>query len=294
MIQAVTDYVLAPFQKIKRPDGSSLKVYPPDEYRDLGQAELPCLALSLNIAPKDELDRPHHKIFLPSDEQQTITIPEQFGHSFHAEVAASNAEPYVIEAGRDLIAFRVGTPGAWGPDEMIVLPPGSRAAWEIARAGNYYATSIKADYWAGTIYIRTAKPGMDLEILETDGSAYEVLGLTPGVVSHLTRTGPVSYTVKPHPMPVIFHYEVELRAAEKAQRDALLPMVMNLFPENHWPTINGQSPHFRRSDHKDLDELVNPEWWSVFMLEADCIWLDRKDAYQVGSIVEPAVEFAGV
>lgn len=294
MIQAVTDYILAALGKIERPDGSLLKVYPPEAYRDLGKIELPCLALALTIVPKDEMDRPHHKVFIPSDEQQSIEVPERFGYLFHAEVTASKQEPYHIEAEQNLISIRVGSNGSWSDQEVITLVPGTRDAWEIVRCSNYYARRITAEDSNGSIHFRTAEPGTDLEILDIPGSAHEALGLTLGVASHLTRTGPVSYTVKPHPIPVILRYRVDLRAAVKGQRDVLLPMVLNLFPERSWPTINGQSPLLRRSGADNLDELAEPEWWSTFTLEVDCVWMDRKDAYEVSSILEPQIEFAGL
>jgi hypothetical protein len=293
MIQAVTDYVVNPFRKILLPDGvTPLPVYPPDSQREHGETALPCVALSLDIEPKEELDRPHCSYFIPSEEQQTIQIKEELGHLFKAEIVSSEAEPFVIDGDNGALKLRVGTPGAWGPDQTVTILPGSRDAWEIARAVNYWARGIVATYRHGRVRIEADQAGHDLEIL-TGSTASEILGLPVGFVSHLTRTGPVSYTVKPYPIPFILTFQCDLRAADKAQRDALLPMVMNLFPESHWPVIKGQKPHFRRSDYKNFDELAAPEWWSAFWCEVDCIWLERRQSYQVKSIITPELEFAG-
>jgi hypothetical protein len=307
-IDAINEYIVGRLRQIKMPvvltdpppdplpDPEPIMVYPPDPQRDLGEMQLPCLAVSLiDVRPDVEISKPGHEVFIPSTETVTTTLDEHFGKQLFASIVSSKQEPYQIAEGADQLRFRVGKANEWQPDQVVTLMQGVRDAWEISRSINLLTrgvearptrTALPANFEEGDFRLRleTIESGLDIEILETEDSAHEALGLSLGVSSHLTRTGPASWTVRPYPSPFELYYQVDLRTADEGQARVLPAFVMEALPERFRPKINSQFPVFTADKPQNLDELAKPEYWTAFRWRVSHVWLDRLTGYTVKPI----------
>lgn len=292
MLAELNNYIAGRYGLIKM-DGEPRPVYGPDAFRDLGETAYPCFVVDLIDLDIDQrLNRPHIEVFEPSAEQATVQLSGQFAQLLRAQVCGSNAGPFAVVMDEcDRLSFRTGHDGAWGDVQTVPFIDGSRDAWEVARSCNYWANGIVATAIAGRLWLETAEPATDLEILDVEHSAHEVLGLTPGVQSYLTRTGPASYTVRKYPTPVILKYQTEILATKRDQYLGLMPLFVNALPDGHWPRVGGQAPHFEFVGGQNLDGLDKPEWRTAFRYDVSQVWLDALTAYQVASILAVEAEF---
>lgn len=291
MIQAITDYIVGQLQTIRQKVGEEwqpVQVYAPGPYRDHGETVYPNVALSLaSFLPDSSRARPHLEVFEASAELQTVQIDEQSGRFFPAVTNGAEQEPYQIEEGvHDVIRFRVGGAGAWLPEQSLTLIYGERNASEICAQINAWTTGVLAAAKNGHIHLETEAVGADLEIFDGEASAWATLGFTPGVISHLSRTGPASWTVRRCPTPVKVLYQADINTVDPAQQIGLWNYVMDLLPSGHRPWINGQSPSFHMAPPTNLDELEKPRYRTAFRWWVSNIWIDRIRAYSVQSILE--------
>jgi hypothetical protein len=311
-IQIVSDYIVARLRRIKL-DGVPITVYEPDAERPQGETVYPHLAVSLVGEMKcAELNPEHEEVFVPSAETRTISVPEHLACRLRACVIGSKQEPYqIVEGTSDQLLLRVGLPSGWVPTGYLTSPPDQPVtlivqldlakndrpldAWEVARHIATWTTGIQADVWDGRLRLKPTSPGVDLEILECEHSAYEVLGLTPGIYRHTEQVGPVSYTVKPAATPWKLLYQVDRQAVSKEHAKALDSFIMDCFPRGHWPVLGPNlAPIWSPVEPKNLDELAKPEWWTAFRWWVGPVPIDRKTSYQVKSIGSVTMEWAGL
>lgn len=294
MLSAIDQYLADKFTRL-RLDGEPVPVKGPDAFRLLGETAPPCFSIELTGCMEDErLSRPHLTRFVPLEERSSITVPEQWGYLFKAELFGSEAGPFTIEAGvNDALLVRVGTENAWGEALTFSFPEGTWEARDLANAISAQAPNVRP--WAvnGHVCLETLRANIDLEILADDRSVHETLGMPLGVCSHLTRTGPVGYRVEPVPIPVILIYQIGQHATTKAHANALIGFSTNIIRDGHWPTINGQNPVFWHHDVENMDELVNPEFLTLFRYRVEQVWLSALTFYEVSSILQPTIDYQG-
>jgi hypothetical protein len=294
MLSAIDQYIVDRLTPLKL-DDTSVPIYGPDAFRELGETAPPCFSIELTECVEDErLSRPHLTRFVPSEELTSITVPEQWGFLFKAELLGTESGPFTIEQGvNDALKIRVGTENAWGETLIFSFLPGTWDARDIAYAINGMAPNVKAWALNRRVCLETSTPNIDLEILADDRSAHETFGMPLGVRSHLMRTGPVSYRVEPVPIPVILTYQIGQHATTKAHANALLRFSANIIRDGHWPTINGQTPIFWHHSVENMDELVNPSFLTLFRYRVEQVWLSALTFYEVSGILQPTIDYEG-
>lgn len=80
MIDLVDQHIISRFSAIKM-DGTAIQVYAPGAYRPQGETKIPSVALSRYLAfdIDQKAARPHLEVFTPSEQEQTVQLPDYMG-----------------------------------------------------------------------------------------------------------------------------------------------------------------------------------------------------------------------
>lgn len=284
MIKDVTDWIVGRLRGIKL-GGVVIPVYPPGPDRPKGEMADPHIAVKItDWAIDKELYRPAVKQFIPSDEQATVMAPAELGYLLHAEVTGTAAGPFAIEEGvNDSLLLQVGIEGGWVDPVAATLMPGSRDAWEIARAVQFRTADIAGEGTDdGKLRLWTAHPGMDLAILECPNSAYATLGLTVGVTSHLTQTGPASYGVAEAPVPLILEYTILIGTTDPNQQRSIEFWILRAIKDGHWPQIKADlAPTFEVNKVRLDEEGAIPDYETAIRYVVRQVWLEYPADFEV-------------
>ena len=97
-------------------------------------------------------------------------------------------------------------------------------------------------------------------------------------------TGPVSYTVKPWPTPVVVTYEIQTLATKKTHADYLLMAMLSAIPPDYSPSIGGCAPMFCHDKPIVLDDLAKPEFRTSYLYDVRPVWIDRIEAWSAAPI----------
>jgi hypothetical protein len=294
MITAINDHFCDLYGRI-RLNGEPIAVYGHGAARPKGLTKLCCVAVSyLGFRIQHEFAR-DTEILTPNPTQISVSVPPELGHRFHTTVTSTKQEPYQIpESGLWGMQVRVSKGHGWKAPAIACPMPGERSAVEVARSLNYWLPGVIA--WAtgdGRVTIQTIEQGIDLEIVDFATSLHEVLGFEVGVQSHLDRTGPATWTVKPHPLPIELHWQTDFLSADAAQNDAFLPIALNAVPHRHWVRINGTDLRFDADTPTNLDELEKPLFRTALTWWGGTLWVESLAQYEVSSILAPSIEWAG-
>lgn len=90
MIASVTSHLVTRLKKFKLGQ-ATLNVYGPGATRDIGETQMPCIAISFNLPPQidNELSMPHQDVFSPSVKQVNTPIPSD-GNIYLDWIAENN------------------------------------------------------------------------------------------------------------------------------------------------------------------------------------------------------------
>lgn len=145
MIALVDQHVVDRFLAIKV-NGTSIPVAEPGPDRDEGHTKHPSVAVShyLPVDLDDEMARPNVELFIPSEEQASIDVPEWQGGGVITGPASYTRKPYptpiVIYYQIDLLATKEADANMLAALHFEALPPGyaakinGRTCW-FKRAG---------------------------------------------------------------------------------------------------------------------------------------------------------------
>ena len=97
MIDSVTSHITDRLKKFKV-GNKTLNVYSPGPARDIGETQMPCIAISFNLPPQidDELAMPHQDVFTPSAKTVETSIPSD-GNIYQNWITENNNGLDIIE-----------------------------------------------------------------------------------------------------------------------------------------------------------------------------------------------------
>lgn len=90
MIESVTTYLVNRLKRFKL-GLVTLNVYGPGAARDIGETQMPCIAVSFNLPPQidNDLSMPHQDVFSPSADQVNTPVPSD-GNIYRGWIAEHN------------------------------------------------------------------------------------------------------------------------------------------------------------------------------------------------------------
>lgn len=120
----------------------------------------------------------------------------------------------------------------------------------------------------------------------------------PGLMGGGVATGPVSYTRKPHPIPVDIYYQIDTLSTSVDMHNWLTESVYQLFP----PGMQASVPNLEHKQYASFyierviceDDLVKPVFRSTYVLGVFDLWLDRVEHYTSPSITSISADFVQI
>jgi hypothetical protein len=135
------------------------------------------------------------------------------------------------------------------------------------------------------IDIARARPNVEI-FVPSDAKGTVVVPPSMGEPSQIS--GPLSWTRKPYPTPVIVKYEIQTLATDKQHADYLTAMIFQAIPVGYQPEIDdqygAQYPLFMYGKPINMDDLSLPEFRTAFIVTVSDVWLDRLEQFTHTSI----------